>query len=486
MGFTDIVKEIVAASETGITPQAIREIVKSYYPEYYATDRHKMHVARGNYTDLEHALLAQIYAATRTNRNFTIDKNQKPIVIYLADDKYHQQPASSRLVTNTPRTNSRLLPMAKLSIPAARVRQGDLLLYTTSMKVRELMSEGFYSVETLDPEDTESKGYQRLLNRARARKLADYILKGQDNNDVFLPTSIFLATHNDIQFDQESNTLEIDSSISGSFSVVDGQHRLEGLKMAMEKDERVLDFEVPVNIAVSLPKIAQMCHFLIVNTTQKSVDKSVEQRILARLSAAIDVEEDLPSLPKWILNTVQKGEVDKAVKYVDYLNDTENSPWFKKIHMANADTDKSSVNQHSFVKAIVKYVLTANNPLQSLNDFDKEKRIFLNYWTAISNLLDDGNSSTLYKFNGVELFCKFSIPFFSKLQDRSSYTVASMEALLAKCFENVEGDYAGVSHPDWWKKGAQGGGLNSGALNHVFQAMVKGLHATGLNSAIEI
>jgi hypothetical protein len=35
--------------------------------------------------------------------------------------------------------------------------QGDLLLYTTSMKVRDLMSEGFYSVETLDPEDTESK-----------------------------------------------------------------------------------------------------------------------------------------------------------------------------------------------------------------------------------------------------------------------------------------------------------------------------------------
>jgi hypothetical protein len=49
-----------------------------------------------------------------------------------------------------------------------------------------------------------------------------------------------------------------------------------------------------------------MCHFLIVNTTQTSVDKSVEQRIVGRLSDALDVE-DLPSLPKWILNTVERG-----------------------------------------------------------------------------------------------------------------------------------------------------------------------------------
>ena len=59
------------------------------------------------------------------------------------------------------------------------------------------------------------------------------------------------------------NTIEIDTSAIGPFSVVDGQHRLEGLKMAAQKDARVLDFEVPVNIAINLPRIAQMCHFLL-------------------------------------------------------------------------------------------------------------------------------------------------------------------------------------------------------------------------------
>jgi len=353
------------------------------------------------------------------------------------------------------------------------------------MKVRQLVSGGFYSVETLDPEDTNDKGYQRLLNTARAKKLADYIVKGQPSQDAFLPTSVLLATDKSIDFDEQHNTIEIDISLVGPFSVVDGQHRLEGLKMAAEKDDRVLDFEVPVNVAVNLPKIAQMCHFLIVNTTQKSVDKSVEQRIIARLSEALEVE-DMPSLPKWILNTVERGEVDKALKYVDYLNETEDSPWFGKIRMANSESDEATINQRSFVKAIVKYVLTANNPLIVFKDFEKEKKIFLNYWKAIKTNLDDGNSATLYKYGGVELFCKFSIPFFMKLQDRGSFTVSTMEKLLKSCLENVEGDYAGVGHPDWWATGGQAGRLNAGALNIVAQEMSKALHKVTMNSSIEV
>jgi DGQHR domain-containing protein len=374
--------------------------------------------------------------------------------------------------------------VATIKIPAARVTQGDLVLYATSIKVNELVAKNFYNVETLDPDDNE-KGYQRLLNTARAKKLADYIVKGQDSHDAFLPTSVFLATDKSIAFYERDNTIEIDMSLVCPFSVVDGQHRLEGLKMAAEKDSRVLDFEVPVNIAINLPKIVQMCHFLIVNTTQKSVDKSVEQRIIARLSEALDVE-DLPSLPKWILNTVEKGEVDKAIKYVDYLNEAEGSPWKGKIQMANAESDEATISQRSFVKAIVKYVLTANNPLTIIRDFEKEKRIFLNYWVTVANLLDDGNSSVLYKYNGVELFCKFSIPFFMKLQDRGNYRVSTMESLLKCCLENVEGDYAGVGHPDWWAKGSKASFLNAGAINVVSQEMTKALHKASMSSGIEL
>jgi DGQHR domain-containing protein len=374
--------------------------------------------------------------------------------------------------------------MATLTIPAACVRQGSLTLYTTSIKVRDLIAPGFYSVETLDPDDANDKGYQRLLNTSRAKKLADYIVKGQDSQDAFLPTSVFLATDKVIPFDEKTHTITFDLVSTGSFSVVDGQHRLEGLRMAADKDPRVLDFAVPVNIAVNLSKIAQMCHFLIVNTTQKSVDKSVEQRIIARLSEALELE-DMPSLPKWISNTVQRGEVDRALRFVDFLNTADDSPWKGRIRMAN-DEDGTGINQKSFVKAIVKYVLTANNPLAAIMDLEKEKKIFLNYWKAISELLDDGNAAVLYKYNGVELFCKFSIPFFMKLQDRGSYTVATMKTMLKHCFDNVEGDYAGVGHPEWWASGSKASFLNAGAINVVSQELSKALNKAAMGASIEI
>lgn len=376
--------------------------------------------------------------------------------------------------------------MAKLEVAAARVRQGDLVLFTTSMKVKDLVEEDFYSVETLDPENSDDKGYQRLLNTARAKRLSDYIVKGQDSNDAFLPTSVFLATDKSISFNTGSNTITIDTDEIGPFSVVDGQHRLEGLKMAAQKDARVLEFEVPVNIGVGLSKLAQMCHFLIVNTTQKSVDRSVEQRIVSRLTEALNVE-DLPSLPRWILNTVERGEVDKAIKLVDYLNDTADSPWKAKIKKANDDSKDATINQRSFVKAIVRYVLTASNPLTIVaKDSDQEKKIFLNYWKAVANFLDDGEDTVLYKYNGVELFCRFSTPFFMKLQDKGSFTVSTMTELLGSCFDELDGEHAGVGHPDWWAKGGKAGQLNSAALTLVVQAMTTGLHKVSLAGAIEI
>lgn len=375
--------------------------------------------------------------------------------------------------------------MAKIKIPVARVKQGDLILYTTALRVKDLMTDQFYNVETLDPSNSD-KGFQRLLNTARAKKLADYIIKGQDSKDAFLPTSVFLATDKEIVFNASDNSIEIDTALVCPFSVVDGQHRLEGLKMAAEKDQRVLDFEIPVNIAINLPFIAQMCHFLIVNTTQKSVDKAVEQRIIARLTEALDVE-DMPSLPNWILNTVQRGEVDRALKYVTYLNETDGSPWKGKVVMANAGKgDDTTINQRSFVKAIVKYILTASNPLAAFKDLEKEKKIFLNYWRAIADRLDNGNDTVLFKYNGVELFSKFSTPFFMKLHDKGSFTVATMSSLLEACFENVEGDYAGVGHPDWWAKGSSASFLNAAAINVVYQEMSKALHKSSMGGDIEL
>jgi hypothetical protein len=51
--------------------------------------------------------------------------------------------------------------MAVIKLPAARVRQGALVLYATALKVRDLVADNFSSVDTLDPDDPGDNGYQR-------------------------------------------------------------------------------------------------------------------------------------------------------------------------------------------------------------------------------------------------------------------------------------------------------------------------------------
>jgi len=359
--------------------------------------------------------------------------------------------------------------------PAALVTQGNLKLYTTSLPVSDLLIDKFYDIERLDHENPDDKGFQRVLNKGRAKKLADYLIDGQESHDVFLPTSIFLATDKNISFDPTTNTISFDIEQVCPFSVVDGQHRIEGLRLAAEKKDGILSFEVPVNIAINLPKIAQMCHFLIVNTTQKSVDRAVEQRIFARLTDALDIE-DVPSLPKWIQRVVESGDDKQALKIVDYLNEMPDSPWFGKIEMGNQqDTKSTTINQKSFVKAIKRYVLTANNPI-SVFDPDKQQKIFLNYWKAIANLLDGGKPTVLFKYNGVELFCRFSIPMFHKLQNINNFRVATIEKMLQETFDNLAGEAVGVGNSDWWlSTTGLAGGMNSGAISKVNQELAKAL-----------
>jgi DGQHR domain-containing protein len=369
--------------------------------------------------------------------------------------------------------------MGKITVSAAKIRQGKLTLYTTSLKVGELVSEadgGFYDIDELDP-NKQDKGYQRVLNETRAKRLADYIISAQKEKGAFLPTAIFLATSKDIDFNESNNTIEIDTSVLCPFLVVDGQHRLEGLKIAAKKDERVKDFEIPVNIAVKLSRIDQMVHFFMVNTTQKSVDKSIEQRILARLTARYKTE-NLPSLPKQMLKNIEQGKVEKALDYVEFLNKTEGSPWLGKIRMTNERTkDGKKINQGTFVRAIEKHVTTASNPLIAFGNIEKSKKVFLNYWKALANILDDGNETVLYKHNGVELFCRFSTPFFQKMQNLNSFKVDDMTKALQECFDNIEDDeYTGIGHPQFWKVGDKASGMNRSMIGQIYHVMVRALH----------
>ena len=54
-----------------------------------------------------------------------------------------------------------------------------------------------------------------------------------------------------------------------------------------------------------------------------------------------------------------------------------------------------------------------------------------------------------------------------KCQNLRNYTTDTMKRLLLSVFDNMEGEYAGVGHSDWWKRGGQASLMNRAALPHV-------------------
>jgi hypothetical protein len=85
MKFVDVLRSILRQNPEGLTPQQIRDIVKSEYRSLYGTETHQRNVDKGHYKDLDHALLAQIYVVARQTSDVNADKSTKPITLSLVD-----------------------------------------------------------------------------------------------------------------------------------------------------------------------------------------------------------------------------------------------------------------------------------------------------------------------------------------------------------------------------------------------------------------
>ena len=360
--------------------------------------------------------------------------------------------------------------------PAVKVTQGKLIFFATSFKVSHLIQQNFYRVDKLDVDNSQS-GFQRVLDENRAKRLAKYLSEGVTDGDAFLPTSVLLATDKTIPYDEATHEISIDLSTIGSFNVVDGQHRIEGLIIAAKENPRVLDFEISANIAIELDDVNQMCHFLIVNTTQKSVDKSVEQQIVARLTSMIDIK-DIPTLPKWIRRQVVRGEDREALLIANYLNTEKDSPWFGKIKMANETKDGTSIEQKSFVQSTKMYLLTSSNPLNQITDFNKRNHILKNYWIAIASLLTIPDTETvIFKTIGLEIFNLISPTIFQKLLLLGSFTVGTFKNELSKALENLPTEYQHLRSAEWWIRGHGASDLNKSAARKIANELNKAITA---------
>lgn len=171
----------------------------------------------------------------------------------------------------------------KFKLNCISITQSIGTFYVASVPVGTLLN----LVDILSRDMTEDgrQRVQREYNAERGKQIAKYSV---EDNATF-PTSIIVATYPDkvriesqgLEFGRLSDNLEWEPMLVNSpfkiGEVIDGQHRLLGLKHAIEVDgiERLREFELPVVFMLDLDQGDKAYIFSIINSKQRSVSSSL-------------------------------------------------------------------------------------------------------------------------------------------------------------------------------------------------------------------
>ncbi len=153
------------------------------------------------------------------------------------------------------------------SQPFIEVKQPQRSFYLTKLHARHLTNISYASIRN---QSDEPGAVQRILNTRRIAGLKEYAL-----NRGEYPASVVLnwvsAKH---RIEIVGGKLSIPNTARCA-QVIDGQHRIEGLRVAIAENSNVGDIEVPVSIYLDLDTSACADIFLSINTEQRPVPPSL-------------------------------------------------------------------------------------------------------------------------------------------------------------------------------------------------------------------
>jgi len=232
-------------------------------------------------------------------------------------------------------------------------------------------------------------GYQRRLSDKRLSRgkqgVPGYLL----NQMGIFPTSILVNVPREnavVEF-KEKNKLSENMAIGDLvipddvvWRILDGQHRIEGLKIAMREKPELANY--PVIITMTNEEIFyEMLIFYIVNSRAKSVPTDLAYRILQRMLYEAEA-------PPWIeLELMGRANRRKAVgaTIVDYLNTKPTSPFKGRIREVGEPLIEE---QHVTTDGtLTRYVAKILKEKIFQDMYDEELAdLLINYWSAIEEL----------------------------------------------------------------------------------------------------
>jgi len=318
-----------------------------------------------------------------------------------------------------------------------------------------------------------SKGYQRLPSAPRVNSLSRSLV----NRKVDLPTALLLNLR---EYDPAVHL--VGSSDGGTFLQladdylweVDGQHRCEALKRALQDDyERFKDYTIPFVVGLGWPEAYEMEQFFVVNSNAKSVPTNIAYDILAELG------QEVPGLMQDMEESGRAWQVHGQELAVELS--TSSSIWVSRIQFSNEPKAMSTLQSAGFVNSL--------KPILSTAYFGRltrgaQGKVMAAYWDAVKTILPEAfvepQNYVIQKSLGVSVMHTIFSDVLELVRDSDSPVTepSSYVRVMEHALVNLQGDTAGgvqVSGSDFWISGSQGaaGTYSSSAGRRVLTARLR-------------
>lgn len=243
------------------------------------------------------------------------------------------------------------LPLADMeepqefSFPCLKVTQPIGDFYVASIDSALLCEITYFDVRRIIREEREFESYLGIQRPVEKKRLVD-LKKYVHNEDACFPTSVIIAIPGDCaKYDEDKNLMTVSNKVvveggeeriykRAIAKVLDGQHRIEGLR-----EYKKSRFLVNVSIFVDIDVATQAQIFSTVNLEQTKVNKSLVYDLFALATH----------------RSPQKTSHNIAVA----LDKSEGSPFFQRIKRLGVTTKNrynETITQATFVEALLPYI----------------------------------------------------------------------------------------------------------------------------------
>lgn len=216
------------------------------------------------------------------------------------------------------------------------------------------------------PKEEEEGAVQRMLNPSRIDSIKSFVLRGGAFPNALVLN--WVSKDNPITFDGKGTlSFEIAERLA---QIIDGQHRIAGIRAAIADDKSISQLQLPVAIYSGLATAECADLFLSINTEQKPVPKSLVFDLYGIASA---------------------GSIDSAALRARdismFLNDEPESPYHTELKLPGAPTRRGGIALSTAVSTI-KPLVEEKGTFEQLgvDELESQQIIIFNLFKTLQNI----------------------------------------------------------------------------------------------------